>query len=52
MILVGRTLKKITQVMEEFKAQGVVIRENQIIIKNMDFSEPTAVEKDFQNVGH
>jgi hypothetical protein len=50
-ILIGRTIKKIEQVVAEFQAQGIVTREDHIMMKNMDFNEPTSVEKDFQNVG-
>lgn len=50
-IMIGRTMQKIEKVLMEFKAQGLPISEGRIHAKNMDFNEPSNVEKDFQNVG-
>jgi NADP-dependent 3-hydroxy acid dehydrogenase YdfG len=49
-IMVGRSLQKIEKVVNEFKASKVPIRMDHIHIKNMDFNEPSNVEKDFQNL--
>jgi hypothetical protein len=49
-IMVGRTLNKIEKVLNEFQASKIPIKMDHIIRKNMDFNEPSNVEKDFQKV--
>lgn len=49
-IMIGRTLQKIERVLNEFQASKIPMRMDHIIRKNMDFNEPSNVEKDFQKV--
>ncbi len=49
-IMIGRTMQKIERVVKEFRDQGIVIRDTHFLYKNMDFNEPSNVEKDFQNL--
>ena len=48
--MTSRNTKKLDDMIEEFKKEGIPIGPNQTINKKMDFNEPSNVEKDFQNV--
>ena len=48
--MIGRTIPKIEKTLAEFKQEGLMVGETNILPKNMDFNEPSNVEKDFQNV--
>jgi len=48
--MIGRTTPKLDKTLNEFRSEGIVTSEAKVIPKNMDFNEPTTVEKDFQNV--
>ena len=48
--MTSRNTKKLDDMIEEFKKEGIPIGPNQCINKKMDFNEPSNVEKDFQNV--
>jgi len=48
--MIGRTMQKIEKVIAEFKAEHIPDVEKNAKPKNMDFNEPSNVEKDFQSV--
>lgn len=53
-IMVGRTVAKLNKVVDElagdFQRRGRELPRDRILTKHMDFGDPPAVEKNFQNV--
>jgi len=52
--MIGRTPTKlnntVNELVTEFRRKGKVLPRENITQKNMDFNEPSTVEKNFQNV--
>jgi hypothetical protein len=52
--MVGRTNLKlnntVTELTAEFQRRGKELSRDRLMLKNMDFNDPPAVEKNFQNV--
>lgn len=52
--MTAKTIPKLKEVIQEFESifhrEGHEWNKSKIIPKNMDFNDPSSVEKDFQNV--